>query len=341
MHIKKILKTLLFIPLVMICINISKLSSRRVKRTGSIITHVKGEMKKMSSNLLSFMNTVQKDKTDKEKAALLESEDTFRIMSFNIRLKDKKDEKKNSWAARKESVASMIRFHHMDIIGIQEPLKQQLKDLNKILPEYEYFGLGLENGKDKGITNAIFYRKSRFEVMDENIFYLSPTPDKPSKGWDAMFHRGVSWVKLRDKKTLKIFFFFNTHFDYHSQWARDESAYLIREKIDEIVGKNPFILTGDFNLFPELDGEETYNILIGKDKKDGKILHDAQYKAAFPHHGPTGTWSGFKEAGQPGIKPDYIFVDDFVKVVSHGVLADNFDGKFPSDHLPVISEIKL
>ncbi len=266
-------------------------------------------------------------------------EDSIRVMSFNIRWKgceQKKEPIKNCWHARRENVASMIRFHHMDLIGIQEPTKDQIDDLDELLSDYDWLGAGLDDGKNKGLIDAIFYLKNRFELLDSSYFYLSETPDIPSIGWKAKFIRGVTWAKFKDKKTKQEFYFFNTHFDYHSKLARNKSAELLKNKIFEISKSKPFVVTGDFNIFPELGGEETYKILTRNNH-----LIDAHFKTMFPHHGPTGSWSGFKEPGQPGIKPDYIFVDGKIKVISHGILADTFDGNYPSDHLPVIAELDL
>lgn len=262
----------------------------------------------------------------------------IRVMSFNVHFKDSEDQsiQENLWQFRKEKVASMFRFHHMDLIGLQEPTKDQLNDIMSFLPEYEWYGIGLYDGKDLGPINAIVFLKERFKLIDSSYFYLSPTPEVISKGWDAKFTRGVTWAKFKDLKTNQIFYFFNTHFDYHSLMARNKGAQLLREKIQQIAQNDPFIIAGDFNLFPDLGGAETYKILT----KDN-LLFDAQFKAEFPHHGPTGSWSGFKEAGQPGIKPDYIFVNKKINVRFHGILADTFDGKFPSDHMPVISEIEI
>lgn len=265
-------------------------------------------------------------------------EDIIRVMSYNIHLKDLERSKPKEclWECRKEFVASMLRFHHMDLIGLQEPTKDQLKSLMKMLPEYDWRGICLNDGKNKGPIDAIVFLKARFKLLESSHFYLSPTPDTISLGWNAKYIRGVTWAKLKDLKTNQIFYFFNTHFDYHSMLARNKSAQLLREKVKQIAGNLPFIIAGDFNLFPKLGGDETYKILT-----KGKFLIDAQYKTVFPHHGPTGSWSGFKEAGQPGIKPDYIFVNKKIKVRSHGILADTFDGKFPSDHMPVVSEIEI
>lgn len=274
--------------------------------------------------------------------ALLEEQEAFRAMSFNILLQN--DEIDSAcpftWEKRKEQIASMIRFHKADVIGLQEPFVGQLKELMKILPDFDCYGVGWEDGEKEGLIDPILLRKNRFFRKNQGHFFLSPTPDTPSKGWDSKFPRGVTWVEVKDKKTGKEYFIFNTHFDYHSEKARNESAILLRKKIPEIAGKAPFIVTGDFNLFPEMGGEGTYELLIAKNQPN-HCLVDAKAKAIFPHHGPTGTWSGFKEAGQPGIKPDFIFVSDKIHVISHGVLSDSFDGSFPSDHLPVVADLFL
>lgn len=258
-------------------------------------------------------------------------EDSIRVVSFNVR---SDDDPEHAWCDRKQKVASILRFHHADLVGLQEPCEKQLKDLVFFLSEFEmYGGVCLK----EGAHDPIFFRKSRFQLLKSGYFYLSQTPDFPSKGWDAKYTRATCWVKLLDKRTRKQFYFFNTHFDYHGRTARDESAYLLKKKIQEIAGKDPFVLTGDFNLFPTLGGEATYQILT--ESKGSATLIDAQRASQHPHHGPTGTWSGFKEAGQPGIKPDYIFVAPQVDVYLHGILADTFDGQFPSDHLPVLADV--
>jgi endonuclease/exonuclease/phosphatase family metal-dependent hydrolase len=279
-----------------------------------------------------------KDKLLKDNTSKIFNENNLRVMSFNVHFKECELQKPEEclWKFRKDYVASMIRFHNMDLIGLQEPTKDQLDDLISLLPEYKWYGIGLNDGVKDGPIDAVLFLKDRFEVIESSHFYLSPTPDVLSKGWNAKFVRGVTWTKLKDLKSNQIFYFFNTHFDYHSVLARNKSAQLLREKVSQISQNYPFIITGDFNIFPDLGGEETYKILT----RDNYLI-DAHFRTEFPHHGPTGSWSGFKEPGQPGIKPDYIFVSKKINVRSHGILADTFDGKFPSDHMPVISEVEI
>jgi endonuclease/exonuclease/phosphatase family metal-dependent hydrolase len=258
----------------------------------------------------------------------------FRLMSFNVCLCASGDS--GNWDKRKNQVASTIRFHKVDLAGLQEPNAMQIEELAELLPDFEWYGVCLEDGCSRGSLNPIIYKKSRFELLEASYFYLSQVPDSCAIGWDAKYPRGTTWVKLRDRNSGQIFYFFNTHFDYHGTDSRENSADLLIQKIKEIVGDYPYVVTGDFNIFPSMRGDVTYNKLT----KDS-LLMDAQIKTRHPHHGPTGSWSGFKEAGQPGIKPDYIFVRPDTIVETHGILSDNFDGDFPSDHLPIVADIAL
>jgi endonuclease/exonuclease/phosphatase family metal-dependent hydrolase len=150
----------------------------------------------------------------------------LRVMTFNIRYDEPRD-KENAWPNRKELVASMIRFHHADLVGLQEALKRQLDDLEKLLPEYAWVGVGRGDGKTEGEYSAILYRKIRFTYLASSTFWLSETPDVASMGWDAAYPRIVTWVKLKDNRTSKTFFHFNTHFDNRGVLAREESSKLL------------------------------------------------------------------------------------------------------------------
>jgi endonuclease/exonuclease/phosphatase family metal-dependent hydrolase len=323
--------------------SISSIYTKILKYNSNYITHVKKGLVKVSDNFVHFLKRVRQTALQNS-IKIQEREGVMRIMSYNVKWNDDNEANfENSWEFRKQHVASMIRFHHVDLVGLQEPMLEQMQDIEALLPEFSWFGVGVDDGKDNGsFDDAILYRKSRFKLLEQSHFFLSNTPEVPSIGWDAKYRRAVNWVKLYDKKNKKTFYFFNTHFDYHGQAARDESAYLLRGKITEITNGHAFVVTGDFNLFPDLGGKGTYQILTKKAVNEGDIkLYDAQHKTLFPHHGPTGTWSGFKEPGQPGVKPDFIFVSEDVTVVSHGILSDTFDGKYPSDHLPVVAEIHI
>ena len=262
----------------------------------------------------------------------------IRVMTFNIRYDEPRDNA-NAWPNRKELVASMIRFHNADLVGVQEALKRQMDDLEALLPEYAWLGVGRADGKASGEYSAIFYRRKRFQSLESSTFWLSETPNVPSAGWDAAYPRIVTWTKLRDRTTGKVFFLFNTHFDHRGVKARTESARLLLNRINQSDPALPVVVTGDFNFTEDADG---YQLLTGKNSAVSSklVLLDTRYVSQHGHHGPTSTFNEFK-ALVPGKKIDYVFVKGNIRVVQHGALSDTWDGRFPSDHLPVLAEIVI
>jgi endonuclease/exonuclease/phosphatase family metal-dependent hydrolase len=256
-------------------------------------------------------------------------------MSFNIRYDEPRDGV-NAWSNRKQKVADVIRFHRADLVGVQEALLTQLRDLESKLPDIAWCGVGRTDGKEAGEYSAILYRKSRFQIQECNTFWLSPTPEAAgSKGWDAAYPRVVTWGKFRDRVSKNTFVHFNTHFDHVGQTARVESSKLIAERLGEIAGKLPFVLTGDFNV---VESNEAYKtIMTGTERLK---LSDAQYVSVNPHFGGDSTWTAFNQI-EPGRKIDYVFVRAGMRVLEHGILADQWNGLWASDHLPVLAEIEL
>ena len=263
--------------------------------------------------------------------------ESIRVMTFNIRLNSPRDGL-NQWVNRREFAASMIRFHRADIAGLQEALKGQVDDLGALLPEYGWFGVGRDDGREAGEYMAVFYRKDRFQVMEQSTFWLSETPEHVTRGWDAACFRVVTWGRLKDLRTKKILYLFNTHFDHLGEIARRESARLLLNRVDRTAGSYPVVVTGDFNSPPE---SEPYQIITkGLPGKDAARLVDTKHRAKYAHHGPRVTFTGFESSYLPDDPPiDYVFIKNGVQVILHGTLSDAVGGKFPSDHMPVLAEV--
>ena len=116
----------------------------------------------------------------------------YRLGSYNIRYSNKNDSiAGNGWGQRSPYVASLIRFHDFDIIGTQEGKYHQLQDMLSMMPGYDYIGVGRDDGIHAGEHSAIFYKTDKFDVVDHGDFWLSETPDRPSKGWDAPMHKRI------------------------------------------------------------------------------------------------------------------------------------------------------
>lgn len=258
------------------------------------------------------------------------------VMTFNIRYNNLGDSL-NSWEYRKDVATSLIKFYDIDLLGTQEVLHGQMEDFRALLPEYVSSGVGREDGKQKGEYSAVFYKKNRFTLLNRGNFWLSEDPTAVGKkGWDAACERIVSWVHLKDKKTGKDFFFFNTHFDHIGEIARKNSSSLLLTKIATIAGKKPAIITGDFNSEPF---SQVYADLTNKENVNH--LKDTQKLALVKH----GTLYSFHDFGRIEIykRPliDYIFVKNINKVSRYGIIADKVDNIFLSDHNPITVSLEI
>ncbi|TVQ04551.1 MAG: endonuclease/exonuclease/phosphatase family protein [Balneolaceae bacterium] len=262
----------------------------------------------------------------------------MRVMSFNIRF-DNPADGPDAWPHRKDFVASMFRFHKNDIVGTQEGLINQLRDLDEMLPEFDWVGIGRDDGGEAGEFCAIYYKSDRFDLVEDGTFWLSETPDVPgSMGWDTAITRIVTWARLYDKKNDRRFIVFNTHYDHRGQEARRNSSKLILQKVSELSGGDPVIVMGDLNA---VESQDPYKILADPELGPVRVeLFDGFYHSRYGHHGPTSTWNAFREI-YPDRRIDYIFVDTNFSVIQHGILADIRDGHFPSDHLPVVADLEF
>ena len=178
----------------------------------------------------------------------------LKVMSFNIRY-DNPGDSLNNWKFRADRVADAILFYNADVVGTQEVLSNQLADLKeRISDRYGMVGVGREDGKEQGEYAALWYKKDRFELCDSGNFWLSQTPEVAgSMGWDGACVRIASWAVLRDKESAKELLALNTHLDHVGQVARREGITLILDRVRELRGDRPVVVTGDFNSTPESD----------------------------------------------------------------------------------------
>jgi len=262
----------------------------------------------------------------------------IRVMTYNIRY-DNPEDGPNGWLARRDSVASTVRFHKVDILCIQEGLTHQVQFLAERLG-YSWFGVGRSDGKAAGEYAAIFYDPKRFERLDGDHFWLSPTPEIPGKGWDAASIRIATWVRLKDKRDGSTFFVFNTHLDDQGERARLEGTKLLKARIQGIASGKSVLLAGDFN---STEKEPPYALLTKNPEAGSSPLQDSLLRSETPHHGPQRTFSGFSvRAGLAGERIDHVFTSSDVRILFHGTLSDfKEDERFPSDHLPVLVEVIL
>ena len=248
------------------------------------------------------------------------------VMTYNVRY-GLADDGKNSWEFRKDFLASQIKFYNPDFIGTQESLPFQLAYIDSKLPDHSFIGKSRDKDS-KGEYSAILYNHQKFELIKENTFWLSATPNQPSKSWDAAYPRICTYGLFIDKKTKNKFWIINTHLDHIGVTARKKSVDLILKKIKDINIKNyPLVFMGDLNT--EAGTEPILKLKT--------VLNDTKDISIEKSFGPTGTFNAFKFNKPVTRTIDYIFVskNNKIKVLKHAVLTDSKDLKYPSDHLPV------
>lgn len=257
---------------------------------------------------------------------------TFMVGSYNVRYAAAEDEKTgNNWNKRIKPMVNLITAYHMDIVGTQEANAKQLEDMQPLLDEYAYIANPYGGKTGTAHHTAIFYKKSLFEPIDQGVFWLSPTPDTASFGWDATDRRICQWAKFKHKISKKEFYFFNAHFYWKGHVAKENSGPLIVRKIKEVAGKHAVILVGDLNS----ESKTTQMAAIREILKDViEVDKEAMQKGegtAFP---------GGVFKGIPNGRIDYIYTSPHFSPLNYKVIADQYEGdRYPSDHLPIISEV--
>ena len=260
----------------------------------------------------------------------------LRVMTYNIRF-DNPADGVHAWPNRKELVASVIRFHKADIIGVQEALEHQIQDLMELLPGYDWVGVG-RNEDGGGEFSAILYRSSVVTVKVAQTFWLSESPDEPgSQSWDSSLPRIATWAHFVTSSEERELFVLNTHFDHRGEQARLESAHLIKEQTSKLANGLPVIVMGDLNATSE---QPPLVLLSDTPLSDGRSLRDGFVHSIVPHHGPASTWTGFTKI-EADRRIDYIFASEDLPIHYHAILTDKLEDRYPSDHLPVLVEVEL
>ena len=252
------------------------------------------------------------------------------IISYNIRY-DNNWDIENSWKIRRNKISQILVQYSPSIIGIQEGLLNQVQYIDSSLIDYDYVGVGRDDGKKKGEFCAIYFDTTRYVLLKNSTFWLSETPDTISVGWDAALERICTYGLFKDRITKEEFLVFNTHFDHIGVVAREKSSELILKRINKINYQSlPVILMGDFNSIPNSSPV----------KEIKTELSDALQISLEKLQGPRGTFNGFNEDLPIEKRIDYIFTND-LKVLSYTHINDRLNNnRHISDHLPVMIKIQ-
>ena len=251
----------------------------------------------------------------------------LKVMSYNIRMGIAKDGT-NSWEFRCPATIEMLNAQKPDVFGVQEAFEFQIRFIEEYCRDYKSVGVGRDDGKKKGEYMSIFWNKKTASLLKWGTFWLSETPDKPSKGWDAHCRRTATWALMKDKKTGKKFYFVNTHLDHKGKEAQKNGLKLIVDRIESINPQGyPMILTGDFNIKPDNAA------LIGL---DSRMQSTRKIAADTDNHNTFNGWS---------VKPtdsviDYIYISGFSSCPQYRTVTEKYaERPFVSDHYPIFARV--
>ena len=267
----------------------------------------------------------------------------LRLLSFNVRYENAGDRDSKAWPQRVIGAVKMIHREQPDVFGVQEALHGQVADLWASLPEYEFSGVGRDDGRRAGEYSGIFYQRDRFQPdrTDGGTFWLSDKPEQAgSKSWGNEIPRVAAWLRLTDRATGRGFYVFNTHWDHRNQPSRERAALLIAQRI---AGRKhpgePVALIGDFNAIESNPGliyltgrrvalagsEQTW---AGGLLDTYQMLHPTEKNRRTLHF-----WNGRRD----GLKVDHILVSRGAEIEAAEIISQ--DQPEISDHFPVISRV--
>ncbi len=260
------------------------------------------------------------------------ADESIKVMAYNLRYAS--NSKPNAWPDRLPVMGELINKTNPDIIGTQEGKFYQLKELNKKIPQYTWFGTGRDGGS-RGEFMAIFYKTDRFEILEYDHFWLSDTPNViASTTWGHSNRRMVTWIRFLDQKTKKQFYFLNTHFDHRVQTAREKAALLVNKKVTALETKLPILLAGDFNASAGMN--KVYDFFV----KEGGFT-DTLLSAKKKINADWNTINGFRPTRKGKRRIDWVLAKGPVSAIEAEIVLYDNSKQYPSDHQPVSAVITL
>ena len=278
------------------------------------------------------------DPTSKYKKFAGENE--IKVMSFNIRTKTSNDKGINHWDSRKGACVALIKDQMPDIMGVQEAqynsqwtyLKDELKDSG-----YDGYGLNRSDGKESGSGEVVgvMWNTNVVKKIEVGTFWLSETPEKPSRSWGMSMNRTATWGLFEHIPTGKQFFFVNTHLPLANEdlddphLAKKEGMKIIEKKLLEYEEDYPLYMTGDFNVI------STDKVLDGI----REFMRNARTYASVTDKESTVNGFGTSTSRK---QIDHIYYSEYLKAVEYKTIKEEYNGvTYVSDHYPIYAILKL
>ena len=280
-------------------------------------------------------STDGQDENAQATGARAEAPGPLTVMTFNIRTSAGNDGG-NGWMHRRALVARTIGRFTPDVVGLQEALDEQIEYLADALDGYRWIGAdrGLNGGTGLSEYTPIFYRRDVLIPIESGTFWLSPNADGPTgTGWRRNVSRIVTWARFHHRETGRRVHVFNTHLTLRRGQRQIDSAARIASRVAALPAGSAVVVTGDFNALAEVS--ETWRAATGQGLRDAWLL-------AGERIGPPRTSNDFRppELANPG-RIDWILVGGPIGVRSVETIIDHDDGRYPSDHYPVVARLDV
>lgn len=267
------------------------------------------------------------------------AKETIRAATYNIQWLGYV--KKPTWDERLKALKRSFEDNDFDIVGVQEADSMMSNSLAQVL-DGRYGWVGTVEANDETSSgfvplNPIFYKKDRFEVLEQDTFWFGHARGKI--GYDSWGMRLCNYAKFRDKTNGMEFYLFNSHFDHRGQEAKEYSSVVLLDKVMTLADGLPVILTGDFNMDEKTPG---YAKLIDSGIVEDSMLALPAPKRINAQYFSMANYKPKEKISKSGLHIDHVFYTPAnSKVLSWKLILDSYDGVYGSDHLPIMIDWKI
>ena len=253
---------------------------------------------------------------------------SLNVMSYNILGDMEKDGRRSDCRTR---MVETILENDVDVLGTQEDTNEHSNFFIENLKTYSFY-------KGDGQDNYIYWKKDKFNLIEKGYYYLSDTPEKKSKYDGSNQYRTMTYVVLEVKETGKKFLFVSTHLDYRAEEkVRVKQIDVLASLVEKLNKDNlPLIILGDFNTTESTTGSAILHFMsdnpnFGMTSKVANVSGDTRGTLV----------NGFADRDNRYVF-DYIFVSTNTVFTKYYTVVNNIkNGKYPSDHLPVLAQIDI
>ncbi len=243
------------------------------------------------------------------------------VMTLNLRF-GLADDGPHSWPYRKKALASLLEMYPADFYAFQEANDFQIEFIRQVLTDYDFIGQR-KPAPSFWQNNVVFYHRRTWKLTGKDHFFLSPTPDIPSRFRQSRWPRQCTFGRFASGNGNLVCI--NTHLDFKDR-IQQAGAQIILRRLEKFDARTPAILMGDFNCG---EGSSAYRVFT-------QTIEAAPFHNVFKKNQP-GTHHDFTGVGR-GKAIDWILYRGAIEPLTAQVITQRFAGSLVSDHFPVKAE---